>query len=432
MNDLNVQGVREPIVRNLADVDFYKLTMLQFIWSSFRDQVVTFRFKNRTDVDLLESIDLEELRRQLKRVTKMRFPFWCREALRYRYGHIFQTPFLQWLCELRLPMPQVGVDSEGKLLVEVTGPWAQVMLWETITLSIVNRLYFLAKMRELRLREYDILVEGRRRAVAKFQRLSAYPDLPFVDFGTRRRWSYDHQHELIRTAMLMVPNQINGTSNVLLGMTFNLPLVGTMAHELPMALQVVFWDQDEGAGHLVSERKLWQMWEQFYGGQLTVALPDTYGNDFGLADFSPFAASWAGVRHDSGEPFEFGEKVIAFYHLLGIDPTTKMIVFSDGLTDEMMVALWLCFQGRIKVSFGWGTHLMNDMGSDAWPDGNRGLKALSIVMKLVAAKTDGVMRETVKLSDNPSKATGPRDKVMRIIRKTNYNPMHYQAVECEV
>lgn len=432
MNDFKARDVHEKIVQNLADVDFYKLTMLQFVWHFFRDHVVTFRFKNRTDVNLLDFIDLEELRRQLERVTQMSFPKWCRETLRIHYGHIFKTEFLDSLGELRLPMPHVGVDTEGKLLVEVTGLWMHVMLWETITMCIVNRLYFLGKMRELGLKENDVLVEGRKRAVAKFQRLKAYPDLPFVDFGTRRRWSYEHQHEIIRTAKYMIPHQIKGTSNVLLGLKFDMPLVGTMAHELPMALQVIFWDKDEEADLLVSQKKLWQMWGEFYGGQLTIALPDTYGNDFGLADFSEFAHTWKGVRHDSGEPFEFGEKAITFYHLLGIDPATKTIVFSDGLTDWMMCTLWLNFHDRIQVSFGWGTHLMNDMGFYVWPDGNRGLKALSIVMKLVAVMKDDLLVETVKLSDNLGKSTGSRKNIVRIMRKTNYNPSFHQATECVV
>ncbi len=423
--------VLEPIVRNLADIDFYKLTMLFFVWSKFRKQEVKFRFHNRTTVALLRHIDEQELRIQLDRVTKMRFPKYATAELKRRYGHLFNDEFLSWLSELRLPRASLEPIG-GDLLLEVTGPWPEVMLWETIAMCIVNRLYFLSKMQELDLEEVSVMAEGHRRAEEKFKRLSSYPDLEFVDFGTRRRWSYEHQEVVLRTAMRMIPTQLKGTSNVLLGLRLGLPLVGTMAHELPMAFQVLFWDEDEKSERLVSQAKLWKMWEEFYRGALTIALPDTYGNDFGLEDFKPFAAKWAGLRHDSGDPFEFGEKVIAFYNSLEIDPKEKTIVFSDGLTDEVMIALWERFHGRINVSFGWGTHLTNDMGYDVWPDGNRGLKPLSIVMKLVAVLSWVTMIHTVKLSDNPEKATGPYELRQRVMEKTGYDRKAHKAVTCEV
>ncbi len=426
MRDFKARNVTERIVQNLADVDFYKLTMLQFIWAHFGETVVTFRFHNRTQVDLLEYIDPGELEHQLARVTRYRFPKWAARELRRSYGHLFRQEFVDWLVELRLPMPTVRIDPEEGLVVEATGRWVEVMLWETITMCIVNRLYFLAKMRELGLKESDVLEEGRARASIKFNRLGMlYPGLRFVDFGTRRRWSFRHHRALLLQAAHEACGALACTSNVYLGLKFGLPLVGTMAHELPMAFQGIFWKLDEGSDRLLSQKKFWQMWEKFYGGHLTVALPDTYGNDFGLSDFEEFAARWAGVRHDSGDPFEFGEKVIAFYERLKIDPKQKLIVFSDGLTESLMEELWDRFHERIQVSFGWGTHLTNDMGC--------GLLPLSIVMKLVAVHLpDGTTVETVKLSDNPGKATGPTDKVERIMRKTLYDPAAYLAVECVV
>lgn len=434
MSDFKARNVTEKIIQNLADIDSYKLTMLQFVWCLFRNKVVTFRFHNRTKVDLLQYIDLDELRRQLDRVTRLRFPQWCIRQLQRRYANLFRGDFLTWLGQLRLTtVPKVRIDPEVGLSIEVTGPWAEVMLWETITMCIVNRLYFLAKMNELKLKESDVLQEGHNRAFAKFLRLAAYPLLFFVDFGTRRRWSFAHQLAVVKLALKTVPNQIKGTSNVYLGLKLGLPLIGTMAHELTMGFQGIFWGLDEDSERLQSQKMLWRMWQEFYGGKLTVALPDTYGNNFGLEDFEEFAASWAGLRHDSGDPFAFGEKVIRFYQGLRINPLNKLLVFSDGLTDEAMIELWIHFHERISVApFGWGTHLTNDMGFDIWSDGNRGLKPLSIVMKLVAVLIYGVIIDTVKLSDNPKKATGPKDKIKRIMRKTGYNLAEHQAVECVV
>jgi len=433
VKDFKARMVTEKIIQNLADVDFYKLTMLQFIWFFFRNTQVIFRFNNRTDVNLANYIDADELRRQLERVRALHFPKWCARKLKTRYGTLFRDEFLKWLVELQLTTIPNVVVQKGQMDIRVQGTWAEVMLWETITMCIVNRLYFLAKMNELGLKESDVLAEGHNRALQKFLRLASYPLLFFVDFGTRRRWSFAHQLAVVKLAMATVPDQIKGTSNVYLGLKLDLPLIGTMAHELTMAFQALFWEMDEANDRLQSQKKLWQMWQEFYGGKLTVALPDTYGNDFGLEDFAEFAATWMGQRHDSGEPINFGEKVIAFYQRLQIDPKTKLLVFSDGLTDESMIELWIHFHERIVVApFGWGTHLTNDMGFDRWSDGNRGLKPLSIVMKLVGVFIGDVIYWTVKLSDNPAKATGPRDKVERIMRKTSYDPSVHLAVECVV
>lgn len=434
MKDFKAGKVTEKIIQNLADVDFYKLTMLQFIWFFFRHTQVLFQFNNRTDVNLADYVAVSELNRQFARVSRLHFPKWCARELKKRYGPLFRTDFLDWLVELRLTtVPEVWIDQDGRLQIQVKGTWAEVMLWETITMCIVNRLYFLAKMRELGLKESDVLTEGHNRALQKFLRLAAYPLLFFVDFGTRRRWSFAHQLAVARLAMETVHNQIKGTSNVYLGLKLGLPLIGTMAHELTMAFQALFWEMDEATDRLQSQKKLWKMWQEFYGGKLTVALPDTYGNDFGLEDFEEFATTWAGVRHDSGDPLGFGEKVITFYQRLGIDPKTKLLVFSDGLTDESMIELWTHFHDRIGVApFGWGTHLTNDMGFDVWPDGNRGLKPLSIVMKLVAVIFDGLTYWTVKLSDNPAKATGLQWMIQRVQRKTGYDPSAHQAQECMV
>lgn len=430
--DFKARHVSEPIVANLADVDFYKLTMLQFIWHFFSGTIVTFRFHNRTDVNLLDYVDIDEVRRQCVRVIKMRFPKWCLDELRKKHSDLFNEAFLSWLGRLRLSMPAIE-EKDGQLSIEATGEWEEVMLWETITMCIVNRLYFLSKMKEMSLREKLVLEKGAIRATHKFSRLSKHPALTFTDFGTRRRWSFKHHLGVLQIAQSMIPLQLVGTSNVYLGLKLGIKLVGTMAHELTMAFQGLYWKEDQERKTLCSQAILWDMWEEYYRGKLTVALTDTYGNDFGLKDFASFASRWTGVRHDSGDPFEFGEKVIAFYKDLDINPKEKILVFSDGLTDELMIQLFDRFHDRINVTFGWGTHLTNDMGFEFWDANKRGLKPLSIVMKLIAIWNWIEMYiETVKLSDNPAKATGPRENVARIMRKTGYKLDDHKNVVCEV
>ena len=411
MRDIRVRNVTERIVKNLADIDYYKLTMLQFIHYFYPDTVVKFQFQVRSKIDLTRYIDLDELKRQLERMTYARFPKWCIRALKRRqnkHNPIFRDNFLDWLETLRLSMPNVYINEHGQIEVSVTGTWMHVMLWETITMCIVNRLYKLARMRELGLNEKDVLAEGMRLTKAKLARLDEQ-HISFIDFSTRRRHSYEHQVAIIKEAMATT-YCCSGTSNVLIGLSYGYKLSGTMAHELPMAFQAIFWNEDEQRDRLVSQKILWRMWETFYEGRLTIALTDTYGNDFGLQDFEEFAFRWDGSRHDSGDPFKYGEDVIAFYERMGIDPKKKILVFSDGLTVEMMIYLWNRFHNRIIVAFGWGTHFGNDMGC--------GLEPISIVMKLIAVLINGSWIHTGKITDNRAKATGPTATVDRLIEKT--------------
>lgn len=416
-----VKGLESPIVSSLADTDFYKLTMLQFIWFFFADKVVTFRFKNRTNIPLGTYIDVDELRRQCQLVTEMNFPDWCIEKLREDYGHLFRDEFLDWLSTLQLPMPTIRIDEDNRLDISVTGSWQRVMLWETIVMNIVNRLYFLARMSETGRSRGEVWESGERTLAEKIAFFQSHPGLSFVDFGTRRRWSHDWHNHALDTFMTECPDALAGTSNMELGLKLGLKLVGTMAHEMDMGLQGVYFQEDDNQGYMWSHDELLRKWEDFYGGQLTIALSDTYGSWYFFKHFGLLAESWDGTRHDSGDPFTYGEFVIQWYERRGIDPRKKVLIFSDGLDHELMLRLYQRFSGRIKIGFGWGTKLTNDMGIEA-------LKALSIVMKLVVSCGYG----TVKLSDNPAKTQGDPDKVRRIIRLTGYDKQVHTYQECEV
>ena len=241
------------IITSLADVDFYKLTMLQFIWFMYRNVKVIFRFKNRTQIKLPEHIDLDEIERQLRHVSEfVTFQSGYIDLLRRDYGHIFRDEFLDWLAKIRLPMPCVGVGADGHLRIEVEGTWCETMLWETISMCIVNRLYFLERMSALDLNEEDVLDSGMSRLNEKIDFFLQHPGLMFTDFGTRRRWS-SHWHRVVLERILhCAPDSLSGTSNVMLGLDLGIALIGTMAHEMDMGLQGVHFAEDERTGYMWS------------------------------------------------------------------------------------------------------------------------------------------------------------------------------------
>jgi nicotinate phosphoribosyltransferase len=189
--------------------------------------------------------------------------------------------------------------------------------------------------------------------------------------------------------------------------------MGTSAHEMFMVLAGLSDQSDDAIRN--SHQDFLNLWWDQYGYGLSIALTDTFGSEFFFKDMTSWqAAQWKGLRHDSGNPYVFGENTINFYKSKGVDPKEKMIVFSDGLDVDKIVHLADFFNGKIKTSFGWGTNLTNDLG----------LGALSLVVKPVAA--NGV--PLVKLSDNLAKAMGDPATVERYKRVFGYT--NESTIEC--
>jgi nicotinate phosphoribosyltransferase len=223
--------------------------------------------------------------------------------------------------------------------------------------------------------------------------LKKTPGFQFADFGTRRRFSQDWQETVVGFMArkdyktMGIRDQVGfvGTSNVYLAKKFGVKPIGTMAHEYICLFQ--------GTGEVPvaeSQKKALQTWVDVYRGDLGIALSDTLGFDKFLRDFDKYFANlYEGVRQDSGNEFEWADRRITHYEKLGIDPKTKHLVFSDGLTFPRAVELLKHVNGRAKVSFGVGTNLTNDVG----------VKPLQIVMKLVEVNGNPV----AKLSDSPGK-----------------------------
>jgi nicotinate phosphoribosyltransferase len=393
------------IIQSLLDVDFYKFTMGLLIWRLHKDVPVTFRFTNRTKrIKLAKHINIKALREQLDHVRTLTF---TKTELHYlrgtnEYGErMFDEGYLEYLSTIRMPPYRLLVE-DGQYLLEFSGPWLAVSLWETLSLSIMNELYYRSRMEKMSFAEREaVFAEGIKRLMHKIALLKANPELRFSDFGTRRRFSREWQMFVDHMLHLEVPNQFVGTSNTWIAQLLSLLPMGTSAHEMFMVYSGIYHkNNDDIRG---SHNKMLQDWWDVYGYGLSIALTDTYGSNFFFEDFTPEQArKWKGLRHDSGDPFEFGRRAIAFYKNLGIDPREKMIVFSDGLDIDLILALWKEFRGQIKITFGWGTTLTNDMG----------FETLSLVVKAAIANGYGL----VKLSDNLAKAMGPSVDVIELFK----------------
>lgn len=394
-----------PIITSLLDIDFYKFTMGQLVFHRYPDVPVRYAFKNRTSkVKIPEFVREEDLRRELDEARKLRFNnselHYLRGTNEYG-GRMFEEDYLEFLRGFELPEYRLEV-VDGELVIEVAGRWRETIYWETIILSIVNELYNDALMSRLsRFEQEAIQAEGILRLKRKIKKLRARPKLKFSEFGTRRRFSGEHQDYVVGVLAKEIPEQLLGTSNVLLAMKHGLLPMGTSGHETQMAMSGIMHGSDDEI--LASHNKVLQDWWDEYGWGLSIALTDTFGTDFFFRDMTgEQARDWKGLRQDSGDPMVFGKKALAFYEGHGVDPKDKLLIFSDGLDVDIMIRIHREFSKTIGVTFGWGTNLTNDVG----------FAPLSLVVKIVEANGHG----TVKLSDNMAKAIGSFEDIERFKR----------------
>jgi nicotinate phosphoribosyltransferase len=250
----------------------------------------------------------------------------------------------------------------------------------------------------------EIFREGDRRLSEKLTILQQNPDIKFADFSTRRRFSLAWEKHILERCLEECPENIVGTSNVALARELRMKPIGTFAHEMPMVYAGLA--SARGRDIRASHGRILNDWYDRYGKDLSIALTDTFTTDFFFQDFtSEQAAAWRGLRQDSGDPFAFGEKAIRFYQENGIDPREKTIVFSDSLDIGRIVTLAQQFKGRINTLYGWGGNFGSDLG----------FKNLNCVMKATHVRDSysGNEADTVKLSDDKGKHTGPAMEIRR-------------------
>ena len=401
----------DPIVRSLIDTDFYKLLMCQSIFRNKPDTVVQFSLINRSQsIRLADLIDEGELREQLDHVRSLSLTrgesTWLRGNTFYGKRQMFRPDFMEWFEQLRLP-PYHLEKHDGQYELTFEGKWPEVMLWEIPALSILMELRSRKVLEQLGRFEIEVLyARAMTKLWEKVTRLRDIDGLRIADFGTRRRHSFLWQDWSVQALNEGLGAKFTGTSNCLIAMRREVEAIGTNAHELPMVYAALAKSDAELA------RTPYQVladWQEEHDGNLRIILPDTYGTAGFLRNAPDWLASWTGMRIDSGDPAVGAETAIRWWQDRGEDPRQKLVIFSDGLDVDQIEALHRQFLGRVKVSFGWGTMLTNDFRGLAASDA---LAPFSLVCKAVSA--DGF--PTVKLSDNPNKAIGPKDEIERYKR----------------
>lgn len=406
----------DPIIRSLLDTDFYKLLMLQLIWSLHPDVQATFSLINRSrHVRLADVIDEAEIRAQLDHARTIAFTnkelIWLAGNSFYGKTQMFSPAFIAWLRDFRLPEYELS-KKDGQYELHFHGPWTHTTMWEIPALAIVNELRTRAALRDQGRFALDVLyARAKAKLWDKVERLRKLEGLALSDFGTRRRHSFLWQAWCVEALKEGVGGALLGTSNVLLAMNNDLEAIGTNAHELPMVAAALA-DSDEEVRqapyHVLDE------WRQTYGGNLLIALPDAFGTRAFLKDAPDWVADWTGFRPDSAPPIEGGEEIIAWWKAKGVDPRSKLLVFSDGMDIDTIEQAHAHFSGRVRTSFGWGTNLTNDFKGCLPTNGHGGddLAPISLVCKVTSANG----RPAVKLSDNPEKATGDPTEIARYLR----------------
>jgi len=375
------------IIRSLIDDDLYKFTMGQAVFLRYPEARVEYRFINRGagrfTPALLAALKDELVALESLRVTAQELSF-------LRSTGYFVEPYLRFLADYRYDAREVfaTLGEGGELVVRIRGPWARTIYWEVKLMAAISELYF-------SLADTDWSMEGQReQARAKFATLRD-GNAPFADFGTRRRRSFATQELVVESFASERDNGVFlGTSNVYLAMCCGLKPIGTTAHEWFQGVSAL-----ESLNH--ANREALRIWSDVYRGTGVplIGLTDTFTTEAFLRDFSPeLAAEYGGVRHDSGCPFAFSDRMVEFYEGLGIRSEDKSITFSDGLTVPKAVEIRTHVGSRVKAVFGIGTHFTNDFP---------GSPALNMVIKLFAV--EGI--PVVKLSDAPTKASGDPDAI---------------------
>jgi len=402
----------EPIIKSLLETDVYKILMLNYIFRYYTNLQANFSFINRTDVDLLTYVDIDQLREELTHVATLRFT--ADEIAHLKSWGMFQSGFANNLHALKLSVPEVSVTGEGRLQIEAGGLWSHSTLWEIASLAIIAELYGRGRAKAEGLSEARLYDSGMKILLGKVAFLKENPQLRGSQFGLRRRFSGPWEQKMTEV-LLAETNFLSGVSNVRLACELKVDALGTNAHELPMAA----YAYARAKSNFDARNSVYAVladWQALYGQTALIMLPDAYGTDVFLEKLPDrYAYDWRGFRQDSGDAVEFGEKVIKFYQRYGIDPMEKLVIFSDGLNMVRMQKLQAHFAGRINVTFGVGTNLSNDFGL---------IKPLSLVMKLT--KVNGL--PTVKLSDNVAKATGDPAEVAVAKRIFGYDTTFREEV----
>ncbi len=385
----------KPIINSLLDTDLYKFNMDQVIFHHHTDLSGEYYFRCRNKGVVFTPEMLDEINAQIDHLCTLTFR---KEELDYlRSIRFIKSDYVEFL---RLWHPirdyvETSLDDEGTLHIVVRGPLFSAMQFEIYLLEIVNEVYFRLKY------DYDTLLASARERLDR--KIRAFREgrytFRFAEFGCRRRLSREWQDEMVRRFAAETANCV-GTSNVYLAMKYHLTPIGTYAHEYVQMYQGI-----DSIPLAYTNHYAMKDWYNEYQGDNGTALTDTITTDLFLLDFNrAMVNNFTGVRHDSGDPVEWGEKILAHYHKYGADPKTKTLLFSDSLDFDKAQKLYDIFHDRAKVSFGIGTFCSNDTREEA----------LNIVIKLQTVNG----RAVAKLSDTPGKAMCRDENYLKYLKES--------------
>ena len=385
----------EPVVVSLLDTDLYKFNMDQVIFHKHTDLCGQYYFKCRNENILFTKEMAQEINAQIDHLCSLRF---TKEELDYlRSIRFIKNDYVEFL---RLWHPirdyiTVKLNEKGELSVVVDGPLFSAMQFEIYLLEIINEVYFRMAY------DYEALKKSaRKRLDAKIKAMNdGTYTFKFAEFGCRRRLSREWQDEVIYR-LITETDKCVGTSNVYLAMKYNITPIGTYAHEFVQMYQGI-----DSIPLAYTNYYAMKDWYNEYNGDNGTALTDTVTTDLFLLDFNrSMVNNYTGVRHDSGDPYEWGKKMIAHYKKYGVDPKTKLLLFSDSLDFDRAQKLYDYFRDKAKVSFGIGTFVSNDTE----------VEALNIVIKLQYVNG----RPVAKLSDTPGKAMCRDENYLEYLKRS--------------
>lgn len=400
MTQERLTTTEQPKIPSLLWLDLYKLTMGNLVFQEYPEIGAKYEFINRGKTVFPQGF-AEKMRHQVELMANLRLSDQEETYLRNKCPYL-SPKYVDYLKDFRLNPKEVNIEQTGgELRIDVDGPWQSSIFWETHLMELKCELYY----EEMGLEpspDYILRAEAKGK---RFKEAGA----KLLEFGTRRAFSTKvHRNvleALIRSAGVVGKDTdgiLLGTSNVALAREYGLNPSGTFAHEWVMAHAGMFGVENANFRAL-------DLWTRHYGSypRLMTALTDTYTTDAFLKTLTPeHANAFANFRQDSGDPFTEGAKLIAGLTRLDIDPKTKGLVFSDNLDTTHALALQARFVNETKPAFGVGTHITNDVG----------VKPLNIVVKLRAIKINGKEIGVAKLSDEPGKASGDPNAIIKARR----------------
>ncbi len=396
----------KPIITSWLDSDFYDFTQGDLIHLHHIDVPVELSFVNRTSsVRLADMIDIGELREQLSFYQNIGFRSGEIHYLSgtYEYGQpMFRFEYTEFLRNLR-KLPDFYLTARnGQFDLRFFGKASEVIYWEIPSMIIMKRLYLKSLTKGFSSFDHRVVeAEGLLRLSKKISITKKSPLRTFADFGTRRRYSFEHQRNVVGVLKDELPSQFLGTSNTLLAKEYDITPIGTNSHKNTMIYAGVYWNEDN-FDPTFSQRKLLEDWENRHGLALSIFLPDTWNSDWFFKNVvtEKQLRSWKGSRHDSGSPIQYAMKMIRRYREIGIETRNKIIIFADNMNPHKMDHIDNVLRDEIPHTFGWGTDLTDDVG----------FEPISIVTKVI--RSNGY--DVAKISDEPSKATGTSEAIRRV------------------